>query len=53
MQFELAVLQKQVMQVGEATISLSFDSWPCGPRNFLNFLSEFFASKMDVVVIIV
>lgn len=43
-QFESAVLQKQLQKVGEYGISLSFDYLHCEPKN-LSFLSEFLPVK--------
>jgi len=51
--FDSVLLQKQELEVGESGVGLSFAYLQCGPRNFLSSLSEFFASKIDVMAIII
>lgn len=51
--FDSVLLQKQELEVGKSGVGLSFAYLQCGPGNFLSSLSEFFASKIDVMAIII
>lgn len=51
--FDSEILQMRVLQAGESGVGLSFAYLQCGLRNFLISLSEFFASKIDIMAIIV